>query len=250
MPSRIPRCNLVSPPPRRHAGTLLAVAAVTSAAFLVLLAGLHLLEPEFAPGWRFISEYQLGAWGPLMSVAFGCLAVSAGCLLVALRSQIRSVGGRVGLALLAVSAGGFALAAVFRTDSLLAPATSASGAVHSVAAVLGGFAPFAVLLLGWSLARYVAWRPIRSTLWWVAVPWIVATIGSVWQQAVIASAGGAFGPGVPVGAPNRILMGGIAGSMLSLAVVTLVALRRGRRATHPPVRPGVEWARSAPDPES
>ena len=70
-----------------------------------------------------------------------------------------------------------------------------------------------------------------------------------WSAAAF-PCGGAFGPGVPVGAPNRILMGGIAGSMLSLAVVTLVSLRRGRRATHPPVRPGVEWARSAPDPES
>lgn len=32
-------------------------------AFLLLLASLHLIEPEFDPSWRMISEYELGKYG-------------------------------------------------------------------------------------------------------------------------------------------------------------------------------------------
>jgi hypothetical protein len=31
---------------------------------------LHVLEPEFDPSWRMLSEYSLGQYGPLMRVIF------------------------------------------------------------------------------------------------------------------------------------------------------------------------------------
>lgn len=34
--------------------------------FILLLGSLHLLEPEFDPTWRFISEYALGRFGWLI----------------------------------------------------------------------------------------------------------------------------------------------------------------------------------------
>ena len=40
-------------------------------AFLTILSVLHMLEPEFNPP-HFISEYQLGRFGWLMSLAFFC----------------------------------------------------------------------------------------------------------------------------------------------------------------------------------
>jgi hypothetical protein len=36
----------------------------------VLLLGMHVLKPEIAPSWRFISEYALGDFGWLMHLAF------------------------------------------------------------------------------------------------------------------------------------------------------------------------------------
>jgi len=36
------------------------VSFAAAATFVVLLAALHVLEPEFDPSWRFISEYELG----------------------------------------------------------------------------------------------------------------------------------------------------------------------------------------------
>jgi hypothetical protein len=229
---RIPKSNLSSPPLGRHVGALTMTSTVASAAFVLLLALMHLLEPEFDPTWRFISEYQLGAWGPLMSAAFLCLGVSATCLVVALASQVRSVGGWIGIALLGVSAAGFLLAATFRTDSLISPTMSAAGLVHSIAAVLGGFAPLAVLLIAWSLARNTAWRSVRPALWWTVLPGILSTFASLWQQSVLATGGGAFGPGVEVGGPNRLLMLTIAAALFTLATLIQVAMR-GHKVASP-----------------
>lgn len=39
-------------------------------AFLVILACLHFLKPEISPMWRMISEYEIGKFGFLMSIAF------------------------------------------------------------------------------------------------------------------------------------------------------------------------------------
>lgn len=39
------------------------IAAGLSVAFLGFLLLLHILEPEFDPSWRMISEYELGRYG-------------------------------------------------------------------------------------------------------------------------------------------------------------------------------------------
>ena len=41
---------------------------------VLLLGSLHLLEPEFNPSWRFLSQYELGEFGWLMRLAFLALA--------------------------------------------------------------------------------------------------------------------------------------------------------------------------------
>ena len=44
-----------------HRAALVSLALTP--VFLGLLALLHVLEPEFAPSWRMISEYELGSVG-------------------------------------------------------------------------------------------------------------------------------------------------------------------------------------------
>jgi len=65
--------------------------------FALLLGSLHLLEPEFNPPWRFISEYELGSFGWMMRLAFLALATSLGSAAVAIFSQVRTVAGYIGL---------------------------------------------------------------------------------------------------------------------------------------------------------
>ncbi len=52
------------------------LSLVAAALFLVLLAALHLLKPEYGPSWRMISEYAIGQNGWIMTLAFIALAVS------------------------------------------------------------------------------------------------------------------------------------------------------------------------------
>src|SRR5215813_14181407 len=73
-----------------------------SVAFLALLTVLHVLEPEFNSG-HLISEYQLGRYGVLMSLAFCLLGVGALLLVLSLGSRLRTRGGSAGRgALLAI----------------------------------------------------------------------------------------------------------------------------------------------------
>jgi len=43
--------------------------------FFILLAALHFIEAEFAPARHLISEYELGRYGWIMSLAFFSLGV-------------------------------------------------------------------------------------------------------------------------------------------------------------------------------
>src|SRR5918998_6264801 len=90
---------------------LLAFAA--AATFAVLLVALHFIKPGLDPSWHFISEYAIGKHGWIMVLAFLSLAVSYASLFVAIRSQLRTIAGRIGLALLLVSALGLTIAAIF-----------------------------------------------------------------------------------------------------------------------------------------
>jgi hypothetical protein len=66
-----------------------------SVAFLVLLSVLHVLEPEFNPP-GLISEYQLGHFGWLMSLAFLCLGTASLALFAAARQEVHTRPGRFG----------------------------------------------------------------------------------------------------------------------------------------------------------
>jgi len=83
-----------------------------SVVFLALLATLHVLEPEFNSG-HVISEYQLGDYGFLMSLAFCILGVSALLLAVSLGPRLRTRGARVGWWWLLVIGAAFFIGGVF-----------------------------------------------------------------------------------------------------------------------------------------
>jgi hypothetical protein len=150
----------------------LSFVAVTT--FLVLLTALHFIKPGFDPSWRVISEYALGDYGWIMVIAFLSLAVSCVSLFVAIRSQIRTLGGKIGLAFLLIAAAGLIIVTIFTTDPITAgrDELTTHGTLHGLGAALGTAFPIAATLIGWSLARNRAWSPARQSLLWAA--------GSVW----------------------------------------------------------------------
>jgi uncharacterized protein DUF998 len=189
--------------PPTAAGLSLAAAAT----FVVLLGALHLLKPELDPSWHFISEYAIGRHGWVMVLAFGSLAFSYVMLTVALRSQLRTIWGRIGLALLLVSAAGLAIAGTFTTDPITASkdAATSEGKLHNLGGTLGIAMPVAAAIIGWSLARNQAWTAARRPLIGATALALLSFLVSFSSLSVMLSQhDGRFGPEVLVGWPNRL----------------------------------------------
>jgi uncharacterized protein DUF998 len=183
---------------------LLSFAA--AATFVVLLVALHFIKPELDPSWHFISEYAIGRYGWIMVLAFLSLALSYVSLFVAIRSQLRTIVGRIGLALLLVSALGLTIAAIFTTDPITVSedAVTTGGTLHNLGGTLGIAMPFAAALIGWKLARNPAWSSAKRSLLWATGLALVAFLVSFFSLGVMVSqSGGRFGPDVLVGWPNR-----------------------------------------------
>lgn len=174
------------------------LAFAASAAFVLLLAALHVLKPDLDPSWRFISEYELGDYGWVMRAAFFCLALSCFSLGVALFSQVRSIAGYLGLALLLLSAAGMTIAGIYVPDRV--------NKLHEVGAMLDNV-PFAALLINWSLSRNAAWSPARRMLLWTAgLPLLGLVVFVVSMIIMLPRNGGQPGPDVLVGWPNRLMI--------------------------------------------
>src|SRR4030095_9120469 len=182
----------------------LSVAA--AAAFLILLTTLHFIEPEFDPSWHMISEYEIGRYGYVMQLAFLCLALSCVSLVVAIRSQVGTMGGWIGVALLLISAIGTTIAAFYITDPMITAKAemTSHGNMHGLGFMFGapGLA-LASVLISLSLRHNQAWISGRRLLMWIAqLPWIsfIATLATI--LILLPRNGGKFGPGVVVGLPN------------------------------------------------
>jgi hypothetical protein len=132
------------------------VAIGAAFAALLLLASLHVLSPEFDPTWRMVSEYANGQYGWVLSLMFACWGLSSCALAYVIRSQVRSIPAKVGLALLALAGIGEAMAAVFDLNHVV---------LHNVAGVLGiGGLPIAAMLISIRLGRTTHWSPSRRAL--------------------------------------------------------------------------------------
>lgn len=210
------------------------VSFASAAAFAVLLVALHFVKPDLDPSWHFISEYAIGRLGGVMVLAFLALAASYIVLFAALRSRLRTIAGRAGLALLLVSALGLAIAAAFTTDPVtVSPGTATiEGGVHNLGGTLGFAMPFAAALVGWQLARDPAWSSARrSILWATGLALVAFVVSFAWLGVVVSQSGGTFGPGVPAGWPGRF-------EILAYSAWVMVVARQSIRVSGQPPRAG------------
>jgi Protein of unknown function (DUF998) len=199
-----------------------------AALFLVLLAVLHILKPEYDPSWRMISEYEIGRFGWVMQLAFFSLAIANVSAIAAVWSQAKSIIGHIGLGLLLVAATGLIISGIFPTDPITTDpeALSASGKMHGLGGMLGiPVMPVAVALVSWALfRRNRASASMRAWLW--------MTVGLVWLSFValvllaFVVTKGTLGPDVLIGWPNRLF---IVGCSLWLMVVAWHAIQLSRQ---------------------
>jgi Protein of unknown function (DUF998) len=163
----------------------LAIAAAAMA--LLLLAGLHVLSPEFDPAWRMVSEYALGRYGGVLSLLFLAWGMSSWALAIALWPQVATRAGKIGVWLLVIAGLGEAMASVFDITHDVG---------HAIAGLLGmgGFSVAAVAL-SISLGRAPAWHGrTRALLWlahlsWISIVLLVATLALMTAQVTQAYSG-------------------------------------------------------------
>ncbi|HKY53543.1 MAG TPA: DUF998 domain-containing protein [Anaerolineales bacterium] len=136
-------------------------AAVTT---LVLLGALHILSPEFAPSWRMVSEYANGQYGRVLLLMFASWAASSWALAYALKSQVTTTSGTIGLMFLLAAGVGEAMGGLFDINHPL----------HGLASLIGiSSLPIAALLISVSLSRRQAWFDAKKALLWTAnLTWI------------------------------------------------------------------------------
>src|ERR1700687_3751598 len=177
----------------------------------VLLAVLHVIKPELDPSWRFVSEYADGSYGWVMMLSFFSLALSCAALFVAVRSQIETTGGKIGLGALLIVAPSLSVAGVFTADPITASKDDLTthGHLHALSAMVGipGF-PIAALLISWSLARrnQASSAVRRSLIWSALLTWVSVTAMFVYMAVALPNHGGKFGPGLLTGWLNRFVV--------------------------------------------
>jgi hypothetical protein len=138
-------------------------------AFLLLLVVLHFLEPEFNPP-HLISEYELGRFGWLMSLAFLYLGMGSLCLLPAVRSDLQTKGGRIGRWWLLLVGIAYFGAGVFAPD----PSSIAESRLHGLSGLVVIFgSPIAFTLLWRSLIRDPHWFEVSGlSKWTTLLSWL------------------------------------------------------------------------------
>ena len=204
--------------------TAARVSFALAAVFVVLLAALHLLEPDFDPSWRFISEYELGRYGWAMRLAFFSLAASYIALAIAIHSQLRTIIGRVGLFFLLISALGLAMAGIFKTDPItISPeAMTTSGMLHSIGGSLGIAMTFSAVVVSWQLVRNPAWASARRSISWTAGIAVACSVGFIIYLTTALPSDGRFGPDILAGGIGRI-------EILAYSVWLMVVARQAIR---------------------
>jgi hypothetical protein len=187
-----------------------AISALVAGAVTVgLIAILHVLEPEYDPSWRMISEYSLGRYGWVMRVAFVTMAIGLGTTSLALWPFGGAWTG--GLAIVALAALG---AAFIDADPIMTPSAeaTATGRAHTILGVvlLAGFPP-AALAAGVGAAPDLGWT--------LAIASVVPLAGLVWFLTAVAPAHGQGGsPEIRIGWPDRFCL------VVYLAWVVLAAI--------------------------
>lgn len=191
-------------------GQAARAAVVLSCLFLDILILLHFLKPELDPSWRMISEYEIGRFGWLMSLAFFCWAGSVLTLSLALQRHLDTPSGKIGLGWMLLISVALVGAGIFKTNAILDDTPSLANTLHTLcgAFVIMTF-PIAAALVARSLSQHPAWAPSkRWLLFGTLLLWLGMFVffGSISVSNAINPAAGRVGPQVYLGWPNRIMV--------------------------------------------
>ena len=139
----------------------LAWVGIAGTAFFILaVTALHFLRPDYNPVTRFISEFAVGRYGYVMTIAFFALGLGSLALALGIRGGVApSRAKSAGSLLLGMWGIGVFLAGIFPTDLQGSPATTA-GTIHNTASLIS----FVVLIA----AIFLSSRGFKRDLAWTS----------------------------------------------------------------------------------
>ncbi|MCD9006502.1 DUF998 domain-containing protein [Luteimonas sp. XNQY3] len=156
------------------------IAAASLAAFVTAAIALHLLRPELDPVASQMSLYLIGAWGPLLQIAYVALGVGMVALGWALR-EAHAPPARSAAALLLFALAGMSLSiTAYAWMDMPGLDRSLESLIHGVSAQ-GAFlfATTGTVVQALAFLRDPHWR--RTARW--ALPWALLCFASVWILA-------------------------------------------------------------------
>lgn len=187
----------------------LSIAAAMTYHFLISV--LIFIRPDLDPYWHPLSEYAIGSYGWMMSLAFIISSFSYGILLFNIKSHVKGFFGKLGLVILFICCAGTFCVGVFTTDPLTtAPdKISTTGLIHMFSGMAGLFLfPIAALLINISIAlKNKSWAAAKKVLIWTSVIPLLGLVGFIIHLSIYVIPKGdyAYGPDVPLGYPPRLL---------------------------------------------
>lgn len=171
------------------------LALALGAAFLVLLAGLHVIEPEFAPSWRMISEYELGRHGWLMSLAFFCWGGGFLALAISAWRMLTSVAGNIAKWWLVIISIALFGAGIFYPQPITDMVRGSTDKLHATCGMIMIFTlPFAAILFVKSLINSGAFLKFRLHLFLLTLLVWVGLLTFIIASAVYQPKDRMYGP--------------------------------------------------------
>lgn len=187
------------------------VSIILACVFLALLLLLHVLKPELDPGWRWISEYEIGRFGWMMRLAFFSWGASVLTLTLGLSPSLELSPGSIARWWLVAIAAALAGAGVFKTNAITDHTPSSENAIHAICGLIVILTfPVAATLVVSSLLRDASWSSSRyvliagTALTWVGLAVFLAS--NVVVSRKVRSAARVSDPEVRVGWQNRLMV--------------------------------------------
>jgi hypothetical membrane protein len=209
---------------RSRVTTLLALLALVGIAVKFLnIAALHFLRPDINPVLEPISNYGVGPYGVLLTVAdigsgLATLALAVG-LYLGIARPARSY---VGLFLLALYGVAELLSAFFRID--VGGETTTAGTIHNVVGNISFFCfPIAAILVSLRMGRDERWRSLRRPALALSIVVVLTVILTIASSNL----------GTGFGVTQRIANVAVLVWMLAVAL-RLRSVAQGALAPHPP----------------
>lgn len=175
--------------------------------FLVLLASLHILEPEFDPSWRMISEYELGKYGWLMSIAFFCWGGGFLSLTLASWQYHSSITGKVGKYWLLIISIALFGAGIFYPQPITDTIRGTMDKLHAMCGVTMIFTlPIAAILFVKSLVKNKEFKEAKAGLFVLTTLLWIGLLAFITASAIYKPEARLYNENTLIGWPNRFLV--------------------------------------------